>query len=143
MPNVGIIDTISTLPLGLLTPRIDTNGPYTAGNWIISTWNDSGTTRNVSDSFGVILDINGAIAPALGREQGFSDGGSVDLTKFELRITQFAALHQMLGGAWIASQVADVFIMPALYRWAEALPGRVGLYVTPTWNVDLYFLRAL
>lgn len=143
MVNVGIIDVISNLPLGILTPRLDGNGPYGPGNHIISTWDDSGTTRNVSDTFGAIVQINGTINPHWGTIQGFNDGGSVDLTLYEFRITQFAAMHQMLGGAWVASQVVDVFYAPALFRWAEALPGRVGLFVTPTWNVDLFFLRAL
>ena len=143
MVTIGVIDVIQNLPIGVLTPLLDGNGPYSAGNHIISTWNDSGTTRNVSDSFGVIVQINGAIASKLGRTIGFDDGAAVNLDVFEDRITQLAALHQMLGGAWIATQVSDVVYAPALFRWVEALPGRIGLYVSPTWAVDLYFLRAL
>jgi len=143
MPSVGVIDIIEHLPIGTLTPRLDGNGPFGPGNHIISTWNDSGTTRNVDDTFGVIVQINGAIAPKLGRIPGFSDGGAVDLEIYEDRITQLATLHQMFGGAWIPTQVEDVTFAPQLFRWVESLPGRVGLYVSPTWHVDLFFLRAL
>lgn len=143
MVSVGVIDVIDRLPLGILTPKLDFSGPYAAGNHILDTWDDNGTTRNVSDTFGVIVQISGAIAAQLGRTPGFSDGFDVDLEMFELRITQIAAMHQLLGGAWVASQVADVFYAPQLFRWVEALPGRVGLYVSPTWSVDLYYLRAL
>jgi hypothetical protein len=143
MPGIGVIDVLDRLPIGILTPRLDGNGPRGAGNWQVDTWDDAGTTRNVSDTFGCIVEINGAIAVELGRTPGFSDGGTVDLETYEDRICQFSVMHQMLGGAWIATQVADLYIAPTLFRWVEALPGRVGLYVDPTWSIDLYFLRAL
>jgi hypothetical protein len=141
--SIGIIDVINELPIGALQPLLDGNGPYAAGNHVLTTWLDGATTRNVNDTFGVVVQVNGAIAPQLGRQIGFDDGGTVNLDRFDMRLCQFAALHQMFGGAWIATQVADVFWAPTLFRWVEALPGRVGLYVSPTWAVDLYYLRAL
>jgi hypothetical protein len=143
MVAVGIIDVISHLPIGTLTPLLDADGPFTAGNHALTTWHDGITIRNVSDSFGVIAQVNGAIAPKLGRAIGFDDGGTVNLDLFEERIVQIAALHQLLGGAWIGTSVDEVFYLPYLIRWAEALPGKLGLYVAPTWAIDLYFLRAL
>ncbi len=144
MPSVvGIIDQISSLPIGVLQPVLNADGPFAAGNHIISTWHDGATLRNVSDSFGVILQVNGAIAPQLGRTIGFDDGGVVNLDEFELRIVQAAAVHQMFGGSWVATQVADVSYLPYLMRWAEAVPGKLGLYIAPTWHIDTYFLRAL
>lgn len=143
MPNVGIIDVITQLPIGILTPVLDADGPFTAGNHPITTWHDGALIRSVADTFGVIVQVNGAIAPELGRTIGFDDGGTVNLDYFEDRILQLSALHQMLGGAWIATQVEDIYYLPWLARWVEALPGKIGLYVAPTWSVDLYFLRAL
>ena len=143
MVSIGIIDTITHLPLGALQPRLDGNGPYGAGNHALTTWDDSGTTRNVSDTFGVVVQISGSIAPELGRFLGFDDGGIVVLDVYRQPITQLAALHQLFGGAWVASQVEYVLYAPQLFRWVESLPGKIGLYVGPTWSVDLYYLRAL
>lgn len=143
MPDVSIIQTISQLPLGVLSPFLDADGPFTAGNHALTTWHDGVTLRNVSDTFGVIVQINGAIAAQLGRVTGFDDGGIVVLDEYEDRIVQVAVLHQLFGGAWIASQISDIFVAPFMIRWAEALPGKLGLYIGPTWSLDLYFLRAL
>ncbi len=144
MPQtVNVSDTFIHLPIGVLTPALDGNGPYGAGNHALTTWLDGATLRNVSDTFGVIVQINGAIAPKLGRVQGFDDGGTVNLELFEFRITQLAALHQTLFGTWVATQVQDVFYAPYMTRWAEDLPGKIGLYVSPTWSVDLYYLKTI
>lgn len=142
MGTVQIIDTIATVPLGLLQPMLDTNGPFT-GNNIRDTWGHGGVTYNIADSFGCILQVSGAIAPHLGRTFGVDDGGAIVLDQFEDRIVQAAAIHQLFGGSYVASQVVDCFYLPTLIRWAETLPGRLGLYVSPTWAVDVYFLRAL
>ena len=143
MPNIGIIDVINNLPIGILTPVLDTDGPYAAGNHSITTWHAGAVLHNVGDTFGVIVQINGAIAPHLGRQIGYDDGVAVNLDLYETRITQVAVLHQMLGGAWVATQAADIVYAPNLIRWVEASPGKLGLYVSPTWSVDLYFLFAL
>lgn len=141
MPSVvGIIDQIEHLPLGVLDAYLDHAGPYAAGNHVLDTWLDGVVLRPVNITMGVIVQINGAIAPFLGRTLGFDDGGTIDLTEFELRITQLAALHQTLLGTWIASQVADIFYAPQLFRWVESNPGRIGLYVSPSWSIDLYYL---
>lgn len=139
MANVSIIDTITAVPLGLLQPLIDEHGPFT-GNNIRDTWLHGGVTRNVSDAFGCVLQVNGSIAPRLGRTFGVDDGAALVLDEFQERIVQVAAIHQLLGGAYVASQVADVFYLPFMMRWAEALPGRLGLYVAPTWSIDVYYL---
>lgn len=144
MPQtVSVIQGLTAIPIGLLTPALDGNGPYATGNHVLSTWLDGAATRNVSDTFGVIIQVNGAIAPKLGVTPGFSDGTDVDLDTFDIRLTQLAALHQLLGGAWVATQVHDVFYAPFMTRWAEDLPGRIGLYVSPTWSVDLYYLKTI
>jgi hypothetical protein len=141
--TVGIIQGLQNIPLGLLTNSLDLDGPYAAGNHTLTQWNDGGVIRNVSDTFGVIVQINGAIAPKLGLQVGYSDGVAVDLDTFDQRITQIAIQHQLVTGAWVADQVVDVFYAPFLMRWAEDLPGRVGLYVSPTWHVDLLYLKTI
>lgn len=143
MATVGIIDTITKIPLGLLTPALDGNGPFGHGVHSLTTWKDGGTTRNVSDTFGVVVQVSGAIAPQLGRLLGFDDGGAVNLDVFQDRIVQVAALHQLLGGAWVADQVQECYYAPQVIRWVEDLPGKIGLYVGPTWSVDLYFLKTI
>ncbi len=140
MVSVGIIDTLTHLPLGVLKPHLDTAGPYGAGNHILDTWMLGAVVTQVSAAFGVIVQISGAIAPKLGRVIGFSDGVDVSLELYDMRICQLGVLHQLLGGQWIASQVESVRYAPQLFRWVEAAPGRVGLYVEPTWAVDLYYL---
>jgi hypothetical protein len=141
---VGIIDTIDHLPLGILQPKLDGNGPYAYGSSLtLSTWLDGATTRQVNDTWGVVVQINGAIAPALGRQVGYDDGAAVNADEYDLRIVQVAVQHQLLGGAWIISQLEDVHYAPFMVRWAEATPGRLGLYVSPTWSVDLYYLTPL
>lgn len=143
MPGtVGIIDTITGVPLGLLHPLVDHNGPFT-GNNIRDTWLDGSTVKPVSNTFGCVIDISGAIAPKLGRFSGVDDGGSLVLDTFTERIVQVAVIHQLFGGAYIASQVVDVFYTPFLIRWAESLPGRIGLKVSPDWAIDVYYLQAL
>lgn len=143
MPNIGIIDVINNLPIGILTPVLDTDGPYSGGINTITTWHAGAVLHNVNDTFGVIVQINGAIAPELGRVLGYDDGGAVNLDVYDMRLTQVAVLHQMFGGAWIPTQSLDVHYAPYLIRWVEAAPGKLGLYVSPTWSVDLYFLFAL
>jgi hypothetical protein len=141
MPSVQtLIDFALSPPLGVLNPHLDTNGPYGPGNHSLTQWNDSGVLKNVSDTFGVYANFNGAIPPKLGLTLGYTDGGLIVADEFELRLVQIVALHQFLGGAWTISQVESVHVLPITVRWSEALPGKVGLYVLPGIAVDLFYL---
>lgn len=140
MPDVGIISSLTKLPLGLLSPRLDNAGPYGPGNHAMTTWTDGSTVRNVSDTFGVVLQLSGSIPSHVGRTFGFDDGVAVNLDEFDDRVVQVAVLHQLLSGAWVADQVLDAFYLPQLARWAEDLPGKIGLYVAPNFHVDLFYL---
>lgn len=140
MPDVGIISSLTKLPLGLLTPKLDANGPYGPGNHALTTWTDVATVRNVSDTFGVVAQLSGSIPVHTSRTFGFDDGVAVNLDEFEDRIVQVAVLHQLLSGAWVADQLLDAYFLPQLVRWAEDLPGKIGLYVAPNFHVDLYYL---
>lgn len=140
MPDVGIIQSFTQLPLGLLDASLDSAGPYGPGSHSLTTWSQGGTVRNVNDTFGVIVQINGAIAPKLGLVPGFDDGGTVQLDLFQMRICQIAQLFQLRSGIWVPADSRNIFYAPQLIRWVEDQPGKIGLYVQPTWSVDLYYL---
>jgi len=140
MPDIGIIQSFTQLPLGLLDVALDAAGPYGPGNHALTTWMQGATVRNVSDTFGVVIQINGAIAPKLGLIPGFDDGGTIQLDLFQTRILQVAQLFQLRSGTWVAADARNVNYAPYLLRWVEDQPGKIGLYVGPTWAVDLYYL---
>lgn len=143
MPNVGIIDFAAAPPIGTLNPVLDHNGPYAAGNHTLTTWLDGATVRNISDSFGVLVQFSGAIPPKLGLVPGYDDGGLVVMDEFDMRLCQLVVQHQFFSGAWTVTQLEDLHVLPFTTRWQEILPGRLGLYVLPNIAVDLYFLRLL
>lgn len=143
MSTVGIIQGLTNVPIGLLQTKLDSNGPYAPGNHTLTTWQDGGVTRNVSDTFGVVVQINGAIAAKLGKRIGYDDGVVVNTDRFDTRIVQVVQMHQDLSGAWLVTQLEDVDYAPFMMRWTEDLPGRLGLYVSPTWHVDLFFLSPI
>lgn len=143
MSTVGIIQGLTNVPIGLLQTKLDHNGPFGFGNHTLTTWLDGGTVRNVSDTFGVVVQINGAIAPKLGKRLGYDDGVVVNTDRFDLRIVQVVQMHQDLSGAWLVTQLEDVDYAPFMMRWTEDLPGRLGLYVSPTWSIDLFFLSPI
>lgn len=135
-----LIDFALSPPLGVLNAHLDANGPYGPGNHVLSTWSNAGVTSAVADTFGVYVQFNGPIPPGLGRVIGFDDGGIVVLDEFHDRMLQLVTLHQFLAGGWVATMVEDVHTMPAVVRWSESLPGKIGLYVAPDIAVDLFFL---
>lgn len=143
MPDVGIIQAFTQLPIGLLDTALDSNGPYGAGNHSLTTWKQGSTVRSVSDTFGCVVQISGAIAPKLGLTPGYDDGGTIQLDLFERRIVQLAQLFQTRSGTWVAMNAQNIFYAPYLIRWVEDQPGKIGLYVSPTWSVDLYYLITL
>jgi hypothetical protein len=142
MPSIstGIIDFALSPPIGLLTSHLDANGPYGPGNHTNTTWKDGATVRNVNDTFGVQLNFNGAIPSKLGLTIGYDDGALVVMDEFDMRLVQLVVQHQLASGVWVVTQLEDIHAMPLVVRWAEALPGRVGLYVAPGIHVDLFYL---
>jgi hypothetical protein len=141
MPNIGIIDFATSPPIGILVPLLDGNGPYTSGIHTLTSWDDSGTTRSVSDTYGVQINFNGSIPPKLGLVPGYDDGGLIVADTFDLRLVQLVVMHQFLTGPWTITQIEGIHTLPLTLRWQEALPGKIGLYVLPGIAVDLFFLR--
>jgi len=86
------------------------------------------------------MNFNGAIPPKLGLTIGYSDGALVVLDEYQDRLVQLVVQHQLISGAWVPTQVADLNALPTFVRWAEALPGRVGLYISPGIHIDLFYL---
>jgi len=142
MPSIttGIIDFALSPPIGLMNTHLDAAGPYGPGNHTNTTWLDGVTLRNVNDTFGVQLQFNGVIPSKLGLTIGYDDGVNVVMDEFDMRLVQLVVQHQLLSGVWVVTQLEDVHAMPLVIRWAEALPGRVGLYVAPGIHVDLFYL---
>lgn len=142
MANVtqGLIDFALAPPIGVLNAHLDGFGPYGPGNHTLTTWQNAGVTSNVSDTFGLVMQFNGAIPPKLGLTLGYDDGALIVTDEFEMRLVQLVAQHQLLSGAWVVTQIEDIHVLPLTIRWAESLPGRVGLYIAPGINVDLFYL---
>jgi hypothetical protein len=142
----GIIDTALHPPLGLLTNLLDGNGPFSGDN-LLTTWLDGATVRNVSDTFGCLVIVNGAIPPKLGLDFGCAMGGATPFTgdEYEERLAQVVVQHQLtLGlGGWVTTQVVDTNFLATLILWQEALPGRIGIRTLPGIAMDLQFLRAV
>lgn len=143
MPDVGIIQAFTQLPIGLLDTALDANGPYGPGIHSLTTWTQVATVRNVSDTFGALFQVSGPIAPKLGLTPGYDDGGTVQTDIFSSRIVQVVQLFQTRSGVWVPMNVQNIFYLPYLVRWVEDQPGKIGLYVSPTWSVEIYYLITL
>lgn len=143
MPTIsqGIIDFALSPPIGVMNLHLDGAGPYGPGSHTLTTWLNSGVLTNVSDTYGVMVQFNGSIPPFLGLNIGYSDGALIVADEFVNRLCQVVVQHQTLSGAWVVTQLSDLNVLPFAMRWEEALPGRVGLYVAPHINVDLFYFR--
>lgn len=140
----GLIDFYLHPPIGRLEPRLDTLGPY-SGNRTISQWSSTlppvTTPTPVSASYGVIVQLEGALPPDWSFSQGWvSDDGQYEESIYYPSIAQLAVQHQFPNGGWVTSQLVDVNRFPMMVTWTESLPGRLGLLVAPHLSVDLLFL---
>lgn len=140
----GLIDFIQAPPLGLLAAHLDFFGPY-SGNVTVSSWSRTPgpvfEPIDVSNSFGVLWNLNGAIPSRWSFTNGWvSADGQNDETTYRPRLAQLNVQHQLLSGAWVTTQQVDVVSFPGFMRWDEALPGRVGLLTAPGIAIDLFFL---
>jgi len=97
----------------------------------------------------VLLVVNGSIAPELGVQLGWvGPGGSLteDASHYEFRVAQLVVQHQLpITGAWVTTSETDMFELSSLTLWQGLIdaPSRVGLYVSPTWSVDAFFMCVL
>jgi len=138
----GIIDFAFSPPIGVLNPHLDTAGPYGSGNHTLTTWTPSGfPAQPVANTYGVMVQFNGAIPPKLGLIPGYDDGALIVTDFYEFRLVQLVVQHQFLGGAWTVTQIEQLHVLPFTIRWQEATPGRVGLFVLAGIQVDLFYLQ--
>lgn len=142
--NTGVIDLFLHPPLGVLATHLDYFGPYT-NERTLTQWSLTPgpvfTPINVSESYGVLLRLNGAIPAGLGATDGWtSPDGQDDEASYEIRLVQIAVQHQLLTGAWVTSQLVNVNTLKRLVLWDTALPGRIGLLVAPGIAFDLFYL---
>lgn len=151
MPQiVPIIDTVLSPPIGLLRPVLDEDGPYGFGSHTLTTFTSTAgvlvgdPTHNVYGTFGVIVQLQGAIPPPWGYTIGYDSGGAIGAEGFEYipRFAQAVPQHQLLTGFWQALDVVDIVRLEQMLLWPFRLVGgdRLGLYVMPAITVDLYYL---
>jgi hypothetical protein len=142
--QVPIGDQFLHPPLGLLRPHLDYHGPY-SGNVTRTVWSDTPgpvfSDLPVSESFGVVIQLNGAIPAGYGLTLGWESPDTLySADEYEIRLLQLVVQHQFISGAWTTSQLVSVNSFPTTVLWSVALPGRLGLYVAPGLAFDLFFL---
>jgi len=142
--DVGLVDLLFHPPLGFLAPYLDYHGPF-YGYYTFTEWGSTpGPTiidRSVTDTFGVLVTVNGSIPVGLGYTNGWiSDTFDSDESVYDERLAQLIVQHEFAGGGWITTQTINVHTFPKLVLWETALPGRIGLLTSPAVEIDLYYL---
>lgn len=103
----------------------------------------SPASLHVNQSFGVVVHLNGPIPPGWGYTRAWvSADGQLDTTAYSPPLCQVVACHQFPGSYWIPTQNWWVESVPNLVFWEMQQPGKVGLYVLPGLQVDLFWLLA-
>lgn len=140
MVEIGVVEQFIHPPLGVLGLHLDARGPFTAGSTTFSTWDG---VESVSNTFGALV-IPAAIPAEWGRIPRYIDAGlNVETAEYEDGWGQIVAMHQFISGAWVADQQRVLYQLRELELWESALPGRVGLWLAPGWEADIYWLRVL
>lgn len=142
--STGIIDILFGPGLSKMSSFLDENGPYTGSvtleHFHLTT---SGGTADwlTSQSFGVLVQLNGPISPGLKFVPGYvSDDTLIDQAFWFTRLYQIVVQHQLGDGSWVVTQVVDGHTFPRFVLWEEALPGRIGVHTIPGISVDLFAL---
>lgn len=155
MPQpVGVSSLILSPPIALLTPVLDEDGPFAAGDHTLT---DFLTTVShgllpagrwgIGGTYGVLVQPNGAIPATWGYTQGYDSGGAIGIEGWFYfnRFAQVVVMHQSLSGAFITVQVQEAHQIQSYIPTAFIPLGgdRIGLNVSPDIAVDLYFLCLL
>lgn len=150
----GVANVLVTPPISLLTPVLDENGPYTFGSHTITDFLTTTAhgllpagTWPIGGTYGVVVQVNGAIPVTLGYSLGYDSGGAVGFEGYRYfeRFAQVVVMHQSLSGAFITIQDQDV---THVQEWIPTVfiplgGDRIGLFVEPAVAVDLYFMCLL
>lgn len=142
-PPSGLIDFFLHPPIGALSFALDEAGPYT-GRRTLTTWSQGPgpifTSRPVSQSFGVQLQLNGPIPTSWGFTNGWvSDDGQYDESRYTPPLAQLVAQHQLLTGQWVTTNFEIIESFPHTVFWDVAFPGRIGLLIAPHLSFDLFY----
>lgn len=135
----GIIESLLHPPINVLSVHLDTSGPYSGNNTIYAL----GGGRDVDAYFGLYVRTV-TIPPGLGLLDGYVDDvGEVDMAEYIDRLWQVVVQGTLFGGAIVANQVVDGHTADGLIVFEHLLPAKIGLYVLPFVEVDLYGLLLL
>jgi len=141
---VGVIEQFLHPPVGDLFNHVDSFSPYAAGDHTIVNWGNGGVASPISNTFGILLLQHGVIPPFWGVTFGAALGGATPFTGDEYlpRIAQVVVQHQLIFGlgGWVTTQIVDIFHLATMILWQEALPGRIGLQISPGWAFDMQVL---
>jgi hypothetical protein len=142
--NTGLIDFLLHPPLGAMGMHLDYYGPY-SGNVELTTWSSTAgpiyTAHSVSNTFGVIVQLNGSIPAGWGFQLGWTDTLALySEDVYEEQLLQLVVQHQLVTGTWVTTESLSIHTFPKLVMWDIALPGRIGLYVAPGLAFDLFYL---
>jgi hypothetical protein len=151
--TVDVIDSITNVPLASLQQVLDTGGPYGPGSHTLTDFTTAGAfllpagTYPVSGTYGVIVQVNGAIPPESGYMFGWNDAALLPSgdTYFD-RFAQLALLHFLpITGAAVVTQLEDVRTISQLFLWPILLlsPAKIGLWVAPNMHIDLFYMCVL
>ncbi len=140
-----IIDDLLHPDFNKLGLYLDYHGPYT-GNHTLTQWSLTPgpifTDYAVSDSFGVMVQINGAIPPGWGFVSGWTTtDGLYDDARYTPPFGTLVMQRQMADGGWATTQRATLDRFPMLVQWQLAVPGRLGLLCAPNIALDLLYMH--
>lgn len=150
----GVAQFVVTPPLSLLAPIRDENGPYATGDHTITdflTTTAHGVlpagTWPIGGTYGVLVQPSGTIPATWGFDQGYDSHGAVGFEgwRYENRFAQVVVMHQTLAGPFITIQIEEAhYIQTYIPMIFIPLGGdRIGLNVSPSVSVDLFFMCLL
>lgn len=142
--DTGLIDFLVHPPLGVLSTFEDFYGPY-SGNVSITHWSQTPgpiyTSRDVRDTFGVVIEIDGVIPSHWGHTSGYySPGGEIQTDNYNPPFCELVVLHQLATTAYVVTQRHFMTMATEIYLWDIALPSQIGLHIAPNISVSLLFL---
>jgi hypothetical protein len=150
---VGIIDALTSPPFASLNQVLDTNGPYTAGDYTLTNFTTGGAfllpagTYDLGGTFGVLVEVT-AIPVKTGLTIGWNDGSEPIISgdEYEQRMVQICLIRTLpISGAHVITEVHDQYLVSQLYLWPVLLGSatRLGLHVNPGFECDLFFMCVL
>jgi hypothetical protein len=149
----GIIDALTSPPFASLQQVLDTNGPYVAGDYTLTSFTTGGAfllpagTYDLGGTFGVFAEVT-AIPAEAGLTFGWNDATEPIISgdRYEDRMLQLCLIRTLpISGAHVITEVHDQFIVAQLYLWPVLLGSatRLGLHVNPGYECDLFFMCVL